>query len=100
MRTPLEPRATVTDQTVKVQVDRLVLQAQLRLEIPMPEQGADLPGLLEVGIERGGQMLKRRLFQHAFERADAELILTRRHGKQGRGITRRGTAPLTFKTLF
>src|SRR4051812_42216546 len=100
MRTPLQPQATVSDQTVKIQDDRLVLQAQVRLEIPMPEQDAELPGLLEAGIERGGQMLKRRLFQHAVEQADAELILARRHGKQGRGITRRGTAPLTFKTIF
>src|SRR3954454_5944560 len=100
MRTPQELQATVTDETVKIQDRRLILQAQLRLELPMPEQDADLPGRLEAGIERGGQVLKRRLFQWAVEQADAELILAQRHGKRGQGITCRGTTPLTFKTVF
>jgi hypothetical protein len=100
MRAPLEVHATVTDEHVKIQDDRLILHAQVALELPLPEQDAELPGRLEAGIERGGQMLKRRLFQHAVEQADAELILTRRHGKDGRGITCRGTVPFTFKTVF
>jgi hypothetical protein len=66
----------------------------------MPEHDADLPRCLEAGIERGGQMLKRRLFQHAIEQADAELLVAQRHGKQGLGILRRGTTPFTFKTVF
>lgn len=100
MRTPLELQATVTDQAVKIQDDRLILQAQLRLELPMPAHDADLPEHLEAGIERGGQVLKRRLFQHAIEQADAQLVLARRHGRQGQGIICRGTTPFTFKTVF
>jgi hypothetical protein len=100
MRASQELQATVTAETVKIQDDRLILQAQLRLELPMPKQDADLPRRLEAGIERGGQMLKRRLFQYAVEQADAELILAQRHGKQGRGILCRGTTPFTFKTVF
>src|SRR5262245_29397691 len=100
MRTPLELQAIVTSETVKIQEQRLILQAQLCLELPMPEQDAELPKRLEAGIERGGQILKRRLFQQAVERADAELILARRQGKQGRGIRCRGTALFTFKTVF
>ena len=50
----------------------------------MPEQDADLPSRLEASIERAGQMLKRRLFQQAVEQADAELVLSQRHGKDGR----------------
>src|SRR3954468_16574416 len=100
MRAPQGLQATITDSQVKLQDRRLILQAQLRLELPMPEQDAELPGRLEAGIERGGQELKRRLFQQAVEQADAALILARRHGKRGRGITCRGTTPLTFKTLF
>jgi hypothetical protein len=100
MRAPLEVQATVTDEHVKIQGDRLILHARVALELPLPEQDAELPGRLEAGIERGGQLLKRRLFQHAVERADAELILARRHGKDGRGITCRGTTPFTFKTVF
>jgi hypothetical protein len=100
MRTPQQLQATVTSETVKIQDQRLILQAQLCLELPMPQQDADLPKRLEAGIERGGQMLKRRLFQYAIEQADAELILTCRHGKQGQGIVCRGTTPFTFKTIF
>jgi hypothetical protein len=100
MRAPQELQATVTAEQVKIQGSRLILQAQVCLELPMPEHDADLPRHLEAGIERGGQMLKRRLFQHAVEQADAELILARRHGKEGRGIICRGTTPFTFKTVF
>src|SRR3954462_9068648 len=100
MRTPQELQATVSDETVKIQDRRLILQAQLRLELPMPEQDPDLPKRLEAGIERGGQMLKRLLFQNAIEQADTELVLARRHGKDGQGITCRGTTPFTFKTVF
>src|SRR3954447_5358124 len=100
MRTPQALQATVTDQTVKIQDRRLILQAQLCLELPMPAQDADLPGRLEAGIERGGQVLKRRLFQQAVEQANSELILAKRHGKRGQGITCRGTTPTAFKTVF
>ena len=100
MRAPQELQATVITETVKIQDDRLILQAQLCLELPMPEHDADLPRRLEAGIEHGGQMLKRRLFQHAIEQADAVLILAQRHGKQGRGILCCGTTPFTFKTVF
>src|SRR5918997_2659987 len=100
MRAPQELQATVTDAQVKLQDQRLVHQAQVCLELPMPQQDADLPRCLEAAIERGGQVLKRRLFQHAVEQADAELVLSQRHGKQGRGIIRRGTTPLNVKTVF
>jgi hypothetical protein len=97
MRTPQELQPTVTLETVKVQENRLILQAQVCLEMPLPEQDADLPKRLEAGIERAGQTLKRRLFQHAIERADAELLLAQRHGKQGQGIICRGTTSFTFQ---
>ncbi len=100
MRAPQELQATVTDAQVKVQDRRLILQAQVCLELPLPVQDADLPKRLEAGIERGGQVLKRLLFQNAIEQADTELILARRRGKDGQGITCRGTTPFTFKTVF
>src|SRR4051794_40726381 len=100
MRAPLPIQATVTDAQVNIQDDRLILQAHLARDLPMPEQDAELPGRLEAGIERGGQILKRLLFQQAVEQADAELILTRRHGKGGQGIACRGTTAYTFKTVF
>jgi len=45
-------------------------------------------------------MLERLLFQNAIEQADTELVLARRHGKDGQGITCRGTTSFTFKTVF
>jgi hypothetical protein len=100
MRAPQEIQATVDAAHVKIQDRRLILQAQISLELTMPAQDADLPRRLEAGIECGGQMLKRRLFQQAVEQADAELLLAKRHGKRGQGITCRGTTPFTFKTVF
>jgi hypothetical protein len=100
MRAPQELQATLTAETVKIQDERLILQAQICLELPMPAHDADLPKHLEASIEQGGQVLKRRLFQQAIEQADAELILAQRHGKQGQGIICRGTTPFTFKTVF
>jgi hypothetical protein len=100
MRTPQELQATVTTGTVKIQDERLILQAQVCLEFPMPAHDADLPRHLEASVERGGQILKRRLFQRAIEQADAELILACRHGKDGQGIICRGTTPFTFKAVF
>jgi hypothetical protein len=100
MHAPLPIQATVADEHVKIQDDRLILQAQICLQLPLPEQDAELPGRLEAGIECGGQILKRRLFQQAVEQADAELILARRRGKDGQGISCRGTTPYTFKTVF
>src|SRR3954470_14022418 len=41
-----------------------------------------------------------RLFRTPIEKADRELVLSRRHGKAGRGIQRRGARPFTFKTTF
>jgi hypothetical protein len=100
MRTPQDLHVTVTCEPVTIQGDRLLVMAQVCLELPMPDHDADLPGRLEAGIERGGQVIKRRLFQQVVEHADAELILSRRGGKQGQGVVCRGTTGFTFKTVF
>jgi hypothetical protein len=72
----------------------------MTLELPLPDQDADLPKHLEAAIESGGQVLQRRLFQPAIEQADRPLVLARRHGKHGQGIVGRGTTAFTFKTVF
>ena len=74
MRTPPDLQATVTAEAVEIQDRRLILQAQLCLELSLPEQDADLPRRLEAGIEHGGQVLKRRLFQQAVERKDKVIV--------------------------
>jgi len=100
MRTPQGHQATVALDQVKIQDRRLTFRAQMTLELPMPDQDADLPKHLETAIESGGQALKRRLFQQAIEQADRQLVLARRQGKQGQGIVCRGTTSFTFKTVF
>ncbi|HMB06545.1 MAG TPA: hypothetical protein VKP69_22765, partial [Isosphaeraceae bacterium] len=100
MRAPQELQAMVTAEPVTIQDQRLILQAQIGLELPRPDQDADRPRRLEAGIERGGQVLKRGRFQHAVAQADAELVLAQRQGKEGQGIIGRGTTPLTFQTVF
>jgi hypothetical protein len=100
MRTPQDLHVTVTVESVKVRDDRLVVHAQVCLELTMPEHDADLPGHLEASIERGGQVIKRRLFRQVVEHADANLVLSHRGGKQRQGIVCRGTTPFTFKTVF
>jgi hypothetical protein len=100
MRTPQGHQATVTLDEVKFQDGTLSLQAHLTLELPLPDQDADLPGRLEAAVERGGQVLKRGFFQQAIEQADRELVLARRHAKLGQGIVCRGTTSFTFKTVF
>jgi hypothetical protein len=100
MRTPQDLHVTVTCEPVKIRGGRLLVQAQVCLELPMPDHDADLPGRLEAGIERGGQVIKRRLFRQVVEHADAELILSHRGGKQGQGVVCRGTTGFTFKTVF
>ena len=100
MRTPQGHQATVALDQVKIQGGRLTLRAQMTLELPLPDQDADLPKHLETAIESGGQVLKRRLFQQAIEQADRQLVLAGRQGKQGQGIVCRGTTPFTFKTVL
>jgi hypothetical protein len=100
LRTPQGHQATVALDHVKIQGNRLTLGAQMTLELPLPDQDADLPKHLETAIESGGPVLKRRWFQQAIEQADRQLVLARRQGKQGQGIVCRGTTSFTFKTVF
>src|SRR5262245_44982249 len=100
MRTPQGSQATVDLGPVKIQGNQLTLPSQMTLELSLPDQDADLPKHLEAAIESAGQVLKRRLFQQAIEQADRQLVLARRHGKQGQGIVCRGTTPFTFKTIL
>jgi len=73
LRTPQGHQATVALDQVPNPDGHITLQAQMTLEFPMPDPDADLPRRLEAAIEHGGQVLKRRWFQQAIERADREL---------------------------
>jgi hypothetical protein len=70
------------------------------MTLPMPDQDEHLPDQVEAFVHHAGLEVQRRLFRVLIEKADHELILQRRHGKDGAGIQRRGTRPYTFKTIF
>jgi hypothetical protein len=58
------------------------------------------PTQIETFVHQASLEVQRRLFGALIEKADQELVLSRRHGKGGDGIQRRGTRPFTFKTIF
>src|SRR3954464_5754598 len=70
------------------------------MTLPMPHQDEHLPDRIEAFVHRAGLEVQRRLFRALIEKADHELVLQMRHGKDGCGIQRRGTRPFTFKTTF
>ena len=66
----------------------------------MPDQDEHLPDTLEAVVHAAGLEVQRQLFRALIEKADRELVLEGRGGKDGEGIQRRGTRPFTFKTRF
>jgi hypothetical protein len=93
-------KTNLTLGTVNCQGPDLSVELGLQLTLPLPEQDRDLPDRIEVAVHRAGLEVQRRLFRALIEKADQELVLQRRQGKDGRGIQRRGTRPFTFKTIF
>ena len=78
----------------------LSLDVRLQLSLTMPDQDEHLPETIEASVHHVGLELQRELFRVLMEKADQELILRQRHGKDDAGIQCRGTRPLTFKTTF
>jgi Uncharacterised protein family (UPF0236) len=85
---------------VNCQDQRLALELELQMTLPMPDQDESLPDQIEAFVHHAGLEIQRRLFRVLIEKADQELVLQRRHGKGGDGIQCRGTRPYTFKTTF
>jgi hypothetical protein len=91
---------TITCGPVNLIDQQLTLDLSLELSLALPRQDEHLPDQIEAAVHRAGLAVQRRLFQILMEKADQELILQQRHGKDGAGIQRRGTRPFTFKTVF
>jgi hypothetical protein len=70
------------------------------MTLPLPDHDQHLPDQIEAFVHQAGLEVQRRLFRALIEKADQELVLSRRHGKAGAGIQRRGTRPFPFKTIF
>jgi hypothetical protein len=93
-------QTTITCSPVNRADQVLSLELSLQMTLPMPHQDEHLPDRIETFVHQAGLEVQRRLFRALIEKADQELVLGRRHGKEGGGIQRRGTRPFTFKTIF
>lgn len=100
MRIFQEVEATTSSEEVNLADGRLYLSATVDVAFAMPEQDAEFPQRLEEAIDEAGQQIKRKMFADSIERADLELLLEHRDGKDGEGVMRRGKVPYTFKTRF
>jgi hypothetical protein len=100
MRIYTPPQVTAQVAEVKIDQGQLVLAGTFSLQCPLPEQNEYLPHRLEETIDQAGQTIKRHLFQQALEKADVELLLGQRQGKEGQGFQCRGSKTYTFKTIF
>src|SRR5205085_2149858 len=79
---------------------KLKTAVRVEVEIDMPEQNEQLPHVLEETTVKVGQAFMRKYYRQAIEKADLELVLNNRAGKNGEGIQRIGTRPYRFKTRF
>jgi hypothetical protein len=93
-------QTTLTLGPVNSQGSTLSVELRLQMSLNLPDQDDHLPDQIEAWVHHAGLEVQRRLFEVLIEKADQELVLSRRHGKAGVGIQRRGTRPFTFKTLF
>src|SRR5271168_3582578 len=89
-------QTTITCSPVNRTDQILSLELSLQMTLPMPHQDEHLPDRIEAHVHQVGLQLQRRLFRVLIEKADRELVLEQRHGKDGTGIQRRGTRPFTF----
>jgi hypothetical protein len=86
-------QTTITCSPVNRTERTLSLELSLRMTWPMPDQDEHLPDQVEAFVPQAGLEVQRRLFGALIEKADQELVLQRRKGKDGAGIQRRGTRP-------
>jgi hypothetical protein len=93
-------QTTITVSPVNCEDQTLSLDLGLRMALPMPNQDEHLPDEIEAHVHQAGLEVKRQLFKVLIEKADQELILQQRHGKDDAGIQLRGTRPVTIKTTF
>jgi hypothetical protein len=100
MRTTDDTQATVELEPVKQHEQAVSVGLHLRLSFDLPPQDEHLPAAIEAHVHHAGLQVQRALFRTLVEHADRQLVLSRRAGKDGRGIQLRGTRPFTFKTIF
>ena len=93
-------QATISSSPVNSDGRMFSVELALGMSLPIPQQNKHLPDQIEAFVHQAGLEVERKLFQVLVEKADQELVLQRRQGKEGAGIQLRGTRPFTFKTIF
>src|SRR5207244_1451728 len=78
----------------------MAMAALVQVNCPVPEQNEQLPDRIELMSAEAGRNFSQELFRLAIEKADLELVLSNRGGKDGAGIERLGKRRYTFKTQF
>src|SRR3954449_4452205 len=74
-------KTTLTLGPVNRRGPTLSIELGLQVASPLPEQDGDLPDRIEAAVHQVGLEVQRRLFRALIEKADQELVLSRRHGK-------------------
>ena len=100
MRTENGSQITCQLREVKAEGGQLVLEGTVRLQLPIPLQDERLPADVERQVETAGQEFKRWMYCQLMEKLDAELVLSRRGGKDDEGFVCHGYRTMTFKTVF
>jgi hypothetical protein len=95
-----DSHTTLVLDPVRQQEQTVSVRLQLDLNFRLPVQDEGLPAALEAHVHRAGLEVQRALFRALIEHADRQLVLSRRGGREGAGIQRRGARPFTFKTVF
>jgi len=85
---------------VTVDGEEMEMAARIVVKTRLPEQNERLPHILEESKVKAGHEFMREFYRQAIERADLELVLSKRAGKDGAGIQRIGRRPYRFKTRF
>src|SRR5688572_3978530 len=93
-------RIEVEIEQIQLAGGEMDMVARVRVKTIMPEQNEKLPHVLEKETVEVGQVFMREFYRQAIERADLELVMSNRGGKEGKGIQRIGKRTYTFKTRF
>jgi hypothetical protein len=79
---------------------RMVARVMVETNFPMPVQDEHLLYQFELRAQEVGRAFMRAYYQALVEKADAELVLSYRGGKDGQGIQRIGRKRYTIRTTF
>src|SRR5438874_172185 len=80
--------------------EEIEIEARVKVKARLPQQDEKLPDTLEAIAEEAGQEFKCKFFRQGIELADLQLVMSRRAGKENKGIDRIGKKDYTFKTIF